>query len=172
MFIHLIRVDVKILVLTLTSRSRLPSGIYCIQVWGSVCSSTLDKLIKLQKRIVRMIYGVPRKTPSSPLFKALNILRFNELYQYNLGMLMYKFHHSLLPNTISGLFITNRDIHNHFTRQSHLLHPPKVSSVLGKQSFKYNASLLWNRTMVALNVNNKIGTFKKHMKSFLLNEID
>ena len=87
-------------------------------------------------------------------------------------MLMYKFHHSLLPNTISGLFITNRDIHNHFTRQSHLLHPPKVSSVLGKQSFKYNASLLWNRTMVALNVNNKIGTFKKHMKSFLLNEID
>ena len=144
---------------------------YCIQVWGSACITTLDKLCKLQKRIVRMIYGAPRQTPSAPLFKALDILKFDQLYKYNLGILMYKFHHSMLPNTISCMFVTNKDIHQHFTRQFHHLHPPKIASELGRKSFKYTASLLWNRTMVAINVNVKIGTFKKHMKSFLFQEI-
>ena len=118
-----------------------------------------------------MIYGAPPRTPSLPLFKALDVLNLNELYDYNVGLLMYKLHHSMLPSTISELFLLNKDFHNYFTRQSHLIHPPKVSTVLGKTSFKYNASLLWNKIMVALDVNNKIGTFKKHMKSFLLQEI-
>ena len=104
-------------------------------------------------------------------FKALDVLTLNELYDYNVGLVMYKVHHSMLPSNISELFILNKAIHNHFTRQSHLIHPPKVSSELGKNSFKYKASLLWNKIMVAINVNNKIGTFKKHMKSYLLQKI-
>ena len=54
---------------------------YAIEVWGSADKSHLDKLLKLQKRIVRMITISDRRQddhsfpPSNPLFKQLGFLK-------------------------------------------------------------------------------------------------
>ena len=114
---------------------------YCIHVWGSAFKSHLDKIIKIQKRIVRMMCGVSRKTHSFPLFQASDILNIEKVYEYTVGLLMYKFHHSQVPCIISELFIENSDIHSYFTRQSHLLHVPKCRTEIGKRSFRYKATI-------------------------------
>ena len=41
---------------------------YCIQVWGATYQSHLSKLMILQKKLVRIIHGVPPRTHTKPLF--------------------------------------------------------------------------------------------------------
>ena len=47
---------------------------YCIQVWGSTYRSHLSKLVILQKKIDRIILGVPPRTHTESLFSELNIV--------------------------------------------------------------------------------------------------
>ena len=129
----------------------------------------LNKIIILQKRIVRIISGANRMTHSEPLFKDLSVLTINKLYSYNIGLLMYKHHHKKLPQ-ILNLFEHNSDIHDHNTRQSNMLHVPIYRKDYGKRSFRYQAVNIWNDIYSSLSVNIKIGTFKSNLKSFLISK--
>ena len=82
---------------------------------------------------------------------------------------MYKYHHGWLPSVLN-LFRRNSDVHTYSTRQANYLHVPKVSSELGKMSFKYQAVKIWNNIHKFLKVDIKIGTFKKHLKSYLIKQ--
>ena len=51
-----------------------PHLTYCIEVWGSASKSLMEPLFKVQKRIVRIIAGVPYKAHTDPIFTSLKIL--------------------------------------------------------------------------------------------------
>ena len=140
---------------------------YCIHVWGSTFQTYLNKILLLQKRVIRLIAGVNRKTHSTPLFDSLCILTVEKLYSYNVGLFMYKYHHGWLSQ-IFDVFQRNSDVHYHDTRQSQFLHLPKPKTEMGKRSFCYQAVLVWNTAHRNLKINVKIGTFKKHFKKYLL----
>ena len=86
---------------------------------------------------------------------------------YNIGLLIYKYHHGWLPR-IFNLFERNADVHNYYTRQSNLLHTPLFTTEFGKRSFRYQAVTIWNTIYLSLSVDIKIGTFKKNLKVFLV----
>ena len=83
-----------------------PSLTYSIQVWGSTYQSHLSKLVILQKKIVRIIHGVPSRTHTEPLFSELNILKVSNLYIYNIALFMYNLNYSKLPD-IFPMFVHN-----------------------------------------------------------------
>ena len=56
-----------------------------------------------------------------PLFMSLEILPLEKRFYHRCGLMMYKYHNSLLPCSISQLFAKNDSIHNHNTRCSNLL---------------------------------------------------
>ena len=109
-----------------------------VQVWGSTYSSYLHKVLLLQKRVVRIIHGVPRRTHTEPLFKSLCVLTIDKLHMYTVGLFMYKYHNGWLSH-IFNMFERNSDIHHYNTRQSNLLHVPKCRTNLGKMAFRYQA---------------------------------
>ena len=82
---------------------------------------------------------------------------------------MYKHHHGQLPEVLN-IFTKNQDVHNHDTRQAGHLKIPNLFSDIGHMSFKYQAVKIWNRISKFLKVDIKIGTFKKHLKTFLLKD--
>ena len=84
---------------------------YCISVWGNTCMIYISPLIKLQKKAVRIISGAERLDHTDPLFKELRILRIKEAYAYSLQLIMFKFHHGLLPAVFSEFFVQNSQIH-------------------------------------------------------------
>ena len=143
---------------------------YCVHNCGSTYISYLTKLLVLQKRIVRIISGVPRLTHSEPLFVKLGILIVDRLFKYNIGLLIYKYHHSMLPSVLD-MFVKNCQVHSYSTRQSDLLHVPNCRTELGKMLFKYQAVMVWNHIYQSVDVNIGIGTFKHHLKSHLLSII-
>ena len=145
---------------------------YCIHLWGSTYHSYISKLEVLQKRIIRIIAGVNRREHTKPLFSDLRIITVNNLYSYCVGLFMYKYYHDQLPEVLN-IFTKNSEIHGYDTRQADHLQIPYFSSGIGNMSFKFQAVRIWNKILTFLKVKIKIGTFKKHLKTFLLkNGID
>ena len=71
---------------------------YCVSVWGSTYQSNLNRIIILQKKIIRIISKVSFDSHTGVLFREQEILKFSDIYLYQMGKFMYLFRRSLLPN--------------------------------------------------------------------------
>ena len=73
-------------------------------------------------------------SPSSPLFKSLQVIKFFDLVAFYIAIFMYKFHNELLPIAFHSFFTRVTNIHNYNTRlaakQSYYL--PFVRTNYGK----------------------------------------
>ena len=71
--------------------------IYGIIIWGNTYESTLKPIFILQKKALRTITFSQYDSPSSPLFKSLQVIKFYDLVTFHIATFMYKFHNQLLP---------------------------------------------------------------------------
>ena len=85
----------------------LPYLSYCVCIWGSNYRTTLQPIIVAQKRAVRMIAGVPTRTHTSPLFKDLKILKFDDIVQYQILNILHDSLHGDIPKVIKERFTLN-----------------------------------------------------------------
>ena len=141
---------------------------YCIPVWGNTCKSYLEPLVKMQKRVIRLIKGVKKFEHTDPIFKELNLLKINEIYVYSLQLILYKYHHTLLPDIFSGFFVSNDEIHHHHTRQAHLLHVPIMKSRQAFSSIRKTGVKSYNYYSGILNLDVSIVTYKYHLKKHII----
>ena len=72
--------------------------IYCVSVWESTYQSNLSRVFILQKKIIRIISKVSFDSHTDVLFKEHGILKFFDIYFYQIGKFMYLFKKGLLPN--------------------------------------------------------------------------
>ena len=103
-----------------------PYLIYCVSVWGSTYQSNLNRIIVLQKKIIRIISKlVSFDAHTGVLFKEQEILKFSDIYLYQIGKFMYLFKRSLLPNYFHDMFtLASQSIHSYNTRNSNLFYIP------------------------------------------------
>ena len=76
----------------------------CLVAWGQASKSSLDKLLKLQKRGLRFIYFSNRNEHAIPRFLDANILPLTFSYWMNRWYLMYDVRHGISPKSIQALF--------------------------------------------------------------------
>ena len=60
-----------------------PHLYYCNIAWGQASSSIIEKLKLMQKGAVRIITNSKYRTPSSPLFKKVNILKLTDILHFS-----------------------------------------------------------------------------------------
>ena len=99
-----------------------PYLMYCVHVWGKTYASNLDCLNKLQKRIARLIAGVPPREHTAPLFMKYGTLQMSQIADYNIGIFMYKIYYKEVPAIFDSYFTLNCDIHDYNTRQRCCIH--------------------------------------------------
>ena len=138
----------------------------CIQVWGSTYQSHLSKLVILQKKIVRIIHGVPPRTHTEPLFSELNILKVSSLYKNSIALFMYKLNYSKLPG-VFPIFVHNYEIHYYETRQLKHFHLSLCRTNLSKMSINYQGPIIWNEISSNVDIDCSIGTCKKRTKMYI-----
>jgi len=68
------------------------------------------------KKAMRTITFSQFDSPSSPLFKSLQVIKFYDLVTFYIATFMYKFHNELLPIAFSSFFTRVINIHNYNTR--------------------------------------------------------
>lgn len=141
---------------------------YCIVVWGNTCKTYLAPLVKIQKRAVRLIGGARKFDHSGPIFKELKLLNINEIYVYSLQIVLYRYHHALLPDIFRGFFVSNDSIHNHNTRQSHLLHVPILKTKQAYSTIRKTGVISYNHYSTLIDLNVSIATYKYHLKRHIM----
>lgn len=92
-----------------------PHLTYCITTWGGACSSTLQSLFNLQKKIVRIITYSDYTAHSAPIFHSLKIFPLEFLYKFKLGLTFYKINSNMIKIGAHSLTHINK-VHNYKTR--------------------------------------------------------
>ena len=140
---------------------------YCVSTWGGTSKSLLKPLFTKQNIIARAILYKPYRSPSTPIFHNLRILKLEDIYKLQIGRLMHKHHHRERVMSENLTYLSN--LHNHSTRSQHNknFYLPFVRTNLGKTSFSFNGPKIWNNLPVTIRNSSKF-IFSKSLKEYLL----
>ena len=84
-----------------------------ILVWGHQS----DKIFKLQKRAVRIVFKVKYNSHTDVLFKQNKLLKCKDIYRTAAAKFYFKYKNNLLPDYYDGMFDPVPLCHNYNTRQ-------------------------------------------------------
>ena len=76
-------------------------------------------------------------TTSNDTFCVLNWLNLASRRKMHKCILVFKCLNNLAPKYFTQYFTRNADLHDHATKRSNDLHPPKPKRNMGKRTFKY-----------------------------------
>ena len=147
----------------------LPHLHYGILLWGSTSKSHIDQLFILQKKALKIVFKLPKLTPTVYLFQSKRILTIYQLHDLYCGIFMFKFQNSLLPTCFRNYFTQNVRIHDHQTRNTSDYHIPLFHTSKNQQSIKYVGTKIWLKIPAPMKELLFISTFKFHFKKYLLN---
>jgi hypothetical protein len=147
-----------------------PYLLYCNIIWGKAAETHIWPLFKLQKIAIRIIHNIRGRDSTLKAFYSSKILRLPEIHQYSIGMFMYSYNRGNLPHIFQNFFCENRNIHSYNTRNSRDLRPPKIKTNLAQRFIKKTGVELWNTLKNVLPTTVSIGSFKFHLKGYLLKE--
>ena len=77
---------------------------------------------------------------------------------------MYLFYKKELPMVFNSIFIKNNEIHQYPTRQTNLLHIPRIRTALTQSTFIYTGPKLWNSLSSDIRETISLSTFKYKLK--------
>ena len=97
---------------------------------GEISEGCCKELHRLQNRAARIIL---RENTSNDTFCALNWLNLASRRKMHKCILVFKCLNNLVPKYLTQFFKRNADLHNHATRRSNHLHPPKPKRNIGKK---------------------------------------
>ena len=146
----------------------LPHFNYSLLVWGNIHTFLLDNLFNLQKRVIRNISHVSYRSHTAPLFIQLKTLTLYDLYKYQLGIFLYKFHHSLLPSAFDDFYSYNTSYHTYETRSKEFLHHPYSRTSLNASQIRSTGVYFWNSLSPGIKSSPSLTVFKRRLKEFLL----
>ena len=147
---------------------------YACQVWALTSQHNINIIKVLQKKCMRIINFAPFNSHTNNLFKSDKILKFDDVIKFEQLKIIYEFKSNSLPNDLSNLFIENKDINCHFTRNvaNEGIYIPQIQTKsFGTNSLKYSAAVLWNNHLkndVKINTFTSLYSFKKYLKKFYL----
>ena len=155
-----------------------PHLIYGIEVWGSACNTTLNRVVTLQKRAVRVIafkdkrqndYSLPA---SKPIFVNLKILTISDIFKTYLSRFVYRCLKKLCMPQFHTWFVLTSASHTITTRsctQGNVIIPRVRSSYCGLKSIKYQGSKIWNALPSQIKLCETFPSFKLELKKYIHN---
>ena len=141
----------------------------CVHVANNY-PTRLDKLLKLQKKALRVITFSSYKAPSLPLFQKLNLLDINKINDFLVSTFCFNLKSNSLPVYFNDFCIENTQVHNHRTRKCNNLHKKFNRTNFGVYSTRNKVINVWNTIPNEIKQSISINVFKKKIKQFLLSE--
>ena len=132
----------------------------------------MDRILKLQKRAIRIVTDSDRKALSKPLFQRLGWVTVTQRADYQTAVLVFKSLRGLAPNYLRNLFSYRVVEHDHCLRsslQNNILSVPNIRGNGFKSSFSYKGSVTWNSLPDTVRLTTDIDSFKRLCKKHILN---
>ena len=90
----------------------LPYMNYCSEVWGNTYKTTINSLITIQKRAIRLINNAGYRDHTHSLFLGSHVLKFTDLVDFKTLQIMYKARYNLLPVNVQSKFLNKEGAYN------------------------------------------------------------
>ena len=122
----------------------LPHFDYCSVIWDG-CSD-IQRLVKLQKRFVRLVMDADHRTSTATFFQTLGILPLMERFKFRKASMVYKSLNGYGPPYMRDLFTYVKDVHGRNTRSSEngILKVPNARKAAYRKSIAVAGSKLFN----------------------------
>ena len=144
---------------------------YLIMVARSgVSTYNINRVLKLQKRAARIILHADFMTPSRQMFQELRWLSFPKRIQYHTCVMVFKSLSGLAPEYLTNLLTKPSDTNGRILRsnQNEMLKIPFSKTKCYDKSFSVTGPRLWNSLHLELRQSSRLKSFKKTLKSYLL----
>ena len=128
------------------------------------------RLLKLQKKAIRIITHSQYYAHCNPLFCKLGILDVIDMHNFYIAVFMFSCFNGNLPTFLSTCFNLNCDVHNCNTRNALNYHLPKIRTTCMKNSLFFKGPLIWNCIPQEIKKCKALNLFKIKYKQFLLNK--
>ena len=136
--------------------------------WCSTYPSNLNRILNLQKRIVRSICGTEFLAHTAPLFGTLKILDIFNITTFLVVCFMYSYHNNLLPHTFNTTFVTNRQVHTYNTRNANNYQHYFCKTNIKQFTILHLGPKLWNSLPHNFTELTSQSTFKTSLKNYLI----
>ena len=137
-------------------------------VWANTYPTRLEKLFKLQKKILRVITFSSYTATSLPLFKKLHILNIHQINDLLISSFSFSLNNSILPSYFDDFCIENFKVHSYNTRGSKQLHMTFNRTNYGKFSTREKIIKIWNEIPKTIKCSASLKIFKTKIKQFIL----
>ena len=135
----------------------LPYLYYGLPIWGATFQAHLNKLIIMQKKIIRMISWARYDAHTLPLFHNLGLMNLADLHRFQVCKFVFTNLSSVLPKPLNNICIPAGRVHEHMTRlnRSWKLHIPLLRTTMATHSMLYWGPTYWNNLPFQLDHSNE-----------------
>ncbi len=142
---------------------------YGLQIWGR--SKYIDKVIKSQKKAIRIIHSKPFNYHTEPLFKFSRILKVQDQYTVNVLIFMHKLKYHKLPASFNTLeYFKYRE--QPFTRQTKLANCPRARTIYTSLLPLHQFPRTWNELGLDFHDILTVWRLKRQVKYSILTAYD
>ena len=169
---HCVSIDTLISVYYALVHSYLRYG---ITSWGCASSTTLQPLVSLVNRIVRIMTFAPfGNIDVDEIYKYLDIPRVQDTISIETGKFIFKREKGLLPdpNIAKHFEVRNENTSHSYNLRNRGGNLPKnsYSSSHGEKPIQCRGANLWNSLLDVITSTETLRSFKKQLKTFLLED--
>ena len=136
---------------------------YCIPLFGGCNKAELNQLQVQQNRAAQCVLGLPPRTSRSILFEKLGWMTVQQLVAYHTIITIFRIRKKGEPEHLASYLCRDNIYGNIIVKTS--------DKDYYRNSFIYRGSTLWNKVPKFLREETKIGTFKKKLKSWVMQTI-
>lgn len=140
---------------------------YLNTIWGSACDKNIKLIQVLQNKCMKIVYKLPRLTPSSTLYNN-SILPIRYLYRYETSFLIFKINNQIIK--FNRQFTLNNQIHSYQTRIVNNLRSIFSKNNVTKCSLFNQGVLIYNKIPNSLKTTKNVAIFKNFLKIFYYSE--
>lgn len=152
----------------------LPYLSYACEIWGNTFDSSINKLILLQKRAIRIVDKSHYREHTDPLFVKYNCLKFKDIVNSKILSVVFQAKNNLLPENVQSLFLQNDNVHNYNTRSKSKgnFNVKYCRTKLRSLNISVKGVKLWNNFDTDVHNIKSVKLFKKHVKKVFISSYE
>ena len=158
------------ILLTLYYSLIYPYLTYCNMIWASNYPSRLNRIIILQKRIIRIIRRLPYNSHTDQAFAYLGILKLHQIKLMQTAEFMYRYTKRELPNAFDNYFDLVMDIHSYHIRNPAQYRGEFARTNTRSFAIKIAGPSLWNSLPQVLRDIPSRPHFKRELKLYIMKQ--
>lgn len=151
---------------------------YGLMVWGNTTSSALSPLYTAIHKVLRIMTFAPYgNIDLHPIFDHLKVLTLDQLFSFELGKFLYKYHQNVIPASSLGNYFepdpfVNQHSYGLRSRSANVPTRLVCQTKFSEKSFQIAGAKFWNKLPDSIRESDSLNIFKRSLKKFLLESVD